>query len=58
MKTDDNRGNEVVAMITKVVAMITKVVAMITKVVANDNKSFKLRYYTIFLEDRRYDNIN
>jgi hypothetical protein len=42
MKTDDNRGNEVVAMITKVVAMITKVVAMITKVVANDNKSFNL----------------
>jgi hypothetical protein len=45
METDDNRGNEVIS--------------MITKLVSNDNNnSFKLPVHDIFLKDKRYDNIN
>ena len=40
MEADDNRGNEVVA--------------MIAKQVSNDNKSFKLLLYYIFIEDIKY----
>jgi DNA-directed RNA polymerase specialized sigma subunit len=41
LKTDDNRGNEAIA--------------MITKLVSNDNNnSFKLPLYYIFLEDTKY----
>jgi hypothetical protein len=40
LEADDNRGNEVVA--------------MIAKQVSNDNKSFKLLLYYIFLEDIKY----
>jgi hypothetical protein len=40
MEADDNRGNEAVA--------------MIAKLISNDNKSFKLPLYYIFLEDIRY----
>jgi transposase len=39
MKTDDNRGNEEIA--------------MVTKLVSNDNKSFKFALF-IFLEDTKY----
>ncbi len=40
MKTDDSRDN--------------KVIATVTKLVSNDNKSFKLLLYYIFLEDTKY----
>jgi hypothetical protein len=42
LETDDIRGNKTVAMITKLVSN------------DNNNNSFKLVLYYIFLEDRRY----
>jgi hypothetical protein len=43
LKTDDSRGNEVIAMVTKLVSNDN-----------NNNNSFKLALYYIFLEDRKH----
>jgi DNA-directed RNA polymerase specialized sigma subunit len=40
METADNRSNEIIA--------------MVTNLVIDDNNSFKLAFYYIFLEDRKF----